>query len=279
MKKTIQLILSGVLFLSTIIANAQISTSTGGAINVLPNSPTSNTNIGIGTTNPTAKLEIIGLPDGQIFASSDDRNKKSLILNAGGLVSGSPIYRMFKFFDYPKSNLASKSSFWFALEDRNDANRFRVQAETDGFTQIVVSNKLEQDVMKINDDGNDNITMTLPKANSFLGIGTSNFVDGTDTYRLAVKGAIRADRVKVYTTWADFVFEKNYKLPTLEEVEKQILLEGHLKDIPSAKEVEAKGIELGEMNKLLLQKVEELTLYVIALDKELKVVKCNLKKQ
>jgi hypothetical protein len=277
MKKSTQLVLTGVLFLSTIIANAQISTSTGGAINVLPNSPTSNTNIGIGTTNPTAKLEIVGLPDGQIFASSDDRNKKSLILNAGGLVSGSSIYRMFKFFDYPKSNLASKSSFWFALEDRNDINRFRVQAETDGFTQIVVSNKLEQDVMKINEDGNDKVTMTLPKANSFLGIGTSTFVDGTDTYRLAVKGAIRADRVKVYTTWADFVFEKNYKLPTLEEVEKQILLEGHLKDIPSAKEVEAKGIELGEMNKLLLQKVEELTLYIIEMNKELQSIKCQIK--
>jgi hypothetical protein len=120
--------------------------------------------------------------------------------------------------------------------------------------------------------------VTLPKANSFLGIGTSNFVDGADIYRLAVKGAIRADRVKVYTTWADFVFEKDYNLSTLEEVEKHIQENGHLKDIPSAKEVEENGIELGEMNKKLLQKIEELTLYILKINKELQEVKSELKK-
>jgi hypothetical protein len=56
-------------------------------------------------------------------------------------------------------------------------------------------------------------------------------------------------------------------------VEKHIITNGHLKDIPSAKTVEEKGIELGEMNKLLLQKIEELTLYVIALNKEIENLK------
>lgn len=101
-----------------------------------------------------------------------------------------------------------------------------------------------------------------------LGIGTTSFVDGTDTYRLSVDGKVRAHAIKVYTDWADFVFEKDYKLPTIDEVEAYIIENGHLKDIPSAKEVEEKGIELGKMNKLLLQKVEELTLYIIELKKE-----------
>ena len=61
----------------------------------------------------------------------------------------------------------------------------------------------------------------------------------------------------------------------LEEVEKHINEKGHLKDIPSAEEVEKNGIELGEMNKLLLQKIEELTLYMIELNKEID----NLKKK
>lgn len=112
--------------------------------------------------------------------------------------------------------------------------------------------------------------------NGNLGIGTSSFADGFDAYRLSVDGAVRAHRVKVYTTWADFVFEDDYDLPSLEEVEKYIAENGHLKDIPSAAKVEAEGIELGEMNKLLLQKVEELTLYLIDMKKELNEVKGKL---
>lgn len=105
--------------------------------------------------------------------------------------------------------------------------------------------------------------------NSNIGIGTSSFVDGADTYKLSVEGKVRAHAVKVYTSWADYVFEDNYNLPTLKEVEAYIQENGHLKDIPSAEEVEESGIELGEMNKLLLQKIEELTLYTIQLKKEI----------
>lgn len=110
-----------------------------------------------------------------------------------------------------------------------------------------------------------------------LGIGTNTFIDGTDTYRLSVKGKVRADAVKVYTDWADFVFESGYELPTLEDVETYINENGHLKGIPSALEVEKNGIELGEMNKLLLQKIEELTLYTIELKKEVEKLKAKNK--
>ena len=106
-----------------------------------------------------------------------------------------------------------------------------------------------------------------------LGIGTSSFLDGLTTYRLSVDGKIRAEGVKVYTDWADYVFENSYNLLTIEEVESFIAKNGHLKDIPSAEEVEKNGIELGEMNKLLLQKIEELTLYVIDLNKEIELLK------
>ena len=106
-----------------------------------------------------------------------------------------------------------------------------------------------------------------------IGIGTMSFVDGSDTYRLSVAGKVRAEAVKVYTDWADYVFEKDYKLPTLKEVEAYIEENGHLKDIPSAEEVEENGIDVGEMNKLLLQKIEELTLYAIELKKEIEELK------
>ena len=61
-----------------------------------------------------------------------------------------------------------------------------------------------------------------------------------------------------------------YNLPTLEEVERHINKKGHLKDIPSAKEVEENGIFLGDMNSKLLQKIEELTLYIIQQEKKIK---------
>lgn len=105
-----------------------------------------------------------------------------------------------------------------------------------------------------------------------------SFVDGVDLYKLSVNGKIRAHGVKIYTDWADYVFEDSYKLSTLLEVENHINKYGHLKDIPSALEVEEKGIELGEMNKLLLQKIEELTLYLIQLNKEIEVIKTKINK-
>ncbi|MGW9686766.1 hypothetical protein [Flagellimonas sp. 2504JD1-5] len=98
-----------------------------------------------------------------------------------------------------------------------------------------------------------------------VGIGTTN----PGSYKLAVKGKIRAEEIKVETGWADYVFKKDYDLPTLEEVEKHIKEKGHLINIPSAKEVEENGIQLGEMNKLLLEKIEELTLYTIQQQKTL----------
>ncbi|MGY5351134.1 hypothetical protein ACXGQW_00935 [Wenyingzhuangia sp. IMCC45533] len=101
-----------------------------------------------------------------------------------------------------------------------------------------------------------------------LGIGTTD----TQGFKLGVNGKIAATEVKValMSNWSDFVFYDNYILPTLKEVENHIKENGHLKDIPSAKEVEKNGIFLGEMNSKLLQKIEELILYTIQQEKKLK---------
>ncbi len=94
-------------------------------------------------------------------------------------------------------------------------------------------------------------------------------VNNTQGYKLAVNGSIRAKEIKVETTnWPDYVFAKDYKLVSLEQTEKHIKEKGHLPGIPSAKEVKANGVDLGEMNARLLQKIEELTLYLIEIKKE-----------
>jgi hypothetical protein len=92
-------------------------------------------------------------------------------------------------------------------------------------------------------------------------------ISASGRYKLAVNGAIRAKAIKVEPTWSDFVFENNNKLKTLGQVEVFIQTNGHLPEIPSAKEVEKEGIEIGQMNALLLQKIEDLTLYMIQMKK------------
>ncbi|MEM7380767.1 MAG: malectin domain-containing carbohydrate-binding protein, partial [Bacteroidota bacterium] len=88
-----------------------------------------------------------------------------------------------------------------------------------------------------------------------VSIGTAS----SGTYKLAVDGNVRAREVRVDSdVWPDYVFEEDYELPSLEEVAKHIQKKGHLINIPSATEIETSGLELGEMNKLLLEKIEEL---------------------
>lgn len=106
-----------------------------------------------------------------------------------------------------------------------------------------------------------------------VGIGTTNFSTCTDCnqYRLFVKDGIKTERIKVAIasseSWADHVFKKDYQLLELKEVERHILEKGHLPNIPSAEEAVKNGIDLGEMDARLLEKIEELTLHAIELNK------------
>ena len=106
------------------------------------------------------------------------------------------------------------------------------------------------------------------QTNGNIGINTTLNPSG---YKLAVGGKIIAEELKVQltTAWPDYVFTEYYKLPTLEEVEKQIKEKGHLANMPSAEEVNCEGFEVGELTRLQQEKIEELTLYIIELNKKL----------
>lgn len=98
-------------------------------------------------------------------------------------------------------------------------------------------------------------------------------------YMLNVDGKIICEelRVQVNTSWPDYVFQKNYKMPTLEELEESVMKNGHLPGIVSAAEVATTGgVEVGEMQRKLLEKVEELYRYVFELNKENKQLKAAL---
>jgi len=87
-------------------------------------------------------------------------------------------------------------------------------------------------------------------------------------YKLDVWGSARASKMVVNATGADFVFEPTYKLPALSDIERYIRQNHHLSEIPSAAEMQKDGMDVGELNTKLLQKVEELTLYLIEKDKD-----------
>jgi len=106
-----------------------------------------------------------------------------------------------------------------------------------------------------------------------VGIGVENPRNALD-----VKGTICADKVEIKViNWSDFVFAKDYKLPTLESVEEHIAEYGHLPEIPSEKEVIENGVDIIQMQAKLLQKIEELTLYTIQQQKHIETLKNEVK--
>ena len=101
--------------------------------------------------------------------------------------------------------------------------------------------------------------------NGNVGIGTSS-----PDAKLTVSGQVHAQEVKVTVNapGPDYVFEKDYQLTSLEEIKNYIDQNKHLPEVPSAKEMEKNGIQLGEMNMLLLKKIEELTLHLLNQEKK-----------
>lgn len=129
-----------------------------------------------------------------------------------------------------------------------------VKIGTESEHPVVLMAGYGRDAMFINTNGN-------------IGIGTHAPGD----YRLAVEGILGARKIKVtQAAWADYVFDSCYQLKPLNQVEQYIQENKHLPDVPSAATVDKEGIDVGDSQALLLKKIEELTLYIIQQNKEIK---------
>lgn len=203
-----------------------------------------NGNVGIGTASPTAQLDVSGIV---VLAGNnsniDNRNGNlplSFLENSGKVLIG-----------------------W---------NRTRGAGETD-----LISNRGGGNVGGFafydhTNNGEENQLMWLTgDGRLMLGLSTGN----TGNNKLAVGGGIIAEAVtvKLQANWPDYVFNPSYKLTSLSEVKSYIDKNGHLPEVPSASAVDKEGINLGEMNKLLMKKVEELTLYLIEMKSEIQELK------
>jgi hypothetical protein len=125
--------------------------------------------------------------------------------------------------------------------------------------------------------------LLVPYQNGFKGKVT---VDGNvligktsqtnPSYKLDVNGNIRANKVVVNTTGADYVFDSTFRLLPIDSLQKFIKRYHHLPDVPAAGVMSASGMDVGDMQKLQLQKIEELTLYLMQKDNEIKELKQEL---
>jgi len=189
-------------------------------------------NVGIGTTVPAAKLTI---------NADANSNTNSILIYSNNVVADS-YTAIGSYFANGNGNVNSQVRFG----NEEVANSKSYLA----FATGTAGTALER--IRINSIGN-------------VGIGITN-----PQNKLDVNGTIHSKEVKVdMNGWSDFVFKKDYTLPTLQEVEKHIAEKGHLENIPSEEEVLKNGINLGEMNSKLLQKIEEMTLYMIEMQKEI----------
>jgi hypothetical protein len=147
------------------------------------------------------------------------------------------------------------------IQARNNGNTSTLYLQTEGGNTYIGDPVNFNSSHRLGVDGNVVVT-------GGLRIGTTLSPGG---YKLAVDGkAICTELVvRLVPNWPDYVFAKNYKLRGLDEVEDFIKKNNHLPGIPSAKTIETTGLGLGEMQKLQMEKIEELTLYIIELKKEM----------
>lgn len=193
-------------------------------------------NFGIGTRTPLAKFDV---RNGNILVKNlVNENSSSAIMIAQSVVD---------------ANFTDVGTSIRTITQNSGGNRYGMQfftMESHGIGQTE----------KLRIDGNGNV-----------GIGTTN-----PDSRLTVAGNIHAQEVKVTVNAGqvpDYVFADDYKLKSLKEVEEYIKQNSHLPEIPSAQEIEEKGLLLAGMNLSLLKKIEEMTLYMIEQDKEMKSLK------
>ncbi len=159
----------------------------------------------------------------------------------------------------------------YILTNNSTTRTLRIGVSNDNYTrgeiEIENNNSPSSSIFfkTSNTSGGATVRMKIT-GNGNVGIGTTN-----PDSKLAVNGNIHAQEVKVdLVGWPDYVLKEGYDLPSLAEVERHIRERGHLINIPSAAEVEENGVQLGEMNKLLLEKIEELTLYILQQEKRIK---------
>ncbi len=267
-------------------------------------------NLGIGTSNPVAKLTIEGgddadpnpfvgngflmmgtvggnnliMDDNEIMTRNSNNsatltlqndggdlkvgsNNKLLVANNGnvGIGTGSP---------NAKLDVNGNVKLGYTTINTGGAGQV-LQLDGDspaiGFTYGSIYSYFQQQATRFQVFSGNNLPFVIAAPQVAIGSYNSN----ASGYLMSVSGKIICEELKVelYNTWPDYVFADDYQMPSLHELKTFIQTNNHLPNIPKATEVAKDGFEVGEMNRKLLEKVEELTLYVIQLQEQIDEMK------
>lgn len=223
--------------------------------------------VGVGTANPTKQLDVVGeakvsgnlWANGSISIGSDlNTFSKFSIVNTNRTaaiqvktIGNSQPYQRLMYFEYNNA----------------DTKILEVVNPTTGITPFALHSNGAMDIH----NGTTRIFHLGTEGSLELRSG------GLQTFKVEATGMIRGRRMKLdLDTWADYVFEPTYQLMPLSEVEAFVKTEKHLPNVPSEQELKADGADVMEMNKILMEKVEELTLYLIQQNKNTEELKKQL---
>jgi hypothetical protein len=210
--------------------------------------------VGIGTSSPTSMLSLLGgginlgTSQGQYTLSAVDNSSTSPLptgTNVFGLFSGDLILR----------------SFWGVSVDLNDGSQGDNGNAT--YSRIPSSSSFT-----INSRTSPTVFSTLFAVRNNGNVLIGKTTQTNTAYKLDVAGGIRANQVVVNTSGADFVFDRSYHLPTLSSLKAYIAQNHHLPEIEPARQMQEEGLNVGDNQIKLLQKIEELTLYLIEKDQK-----------
>lgn len=238
----------------------------------------STANVGIGLSSPSAKLHIKSSHADQfpLIVSNDVQQSKLLVHQNGGVSIGNNIIP-------PIDGLAIENNFkmnymkWmgFGPIEEEQARLLLHHNGVHGYIDF-------KDNLHFRADRNWISSLTL-YGNGSVGVGFGTTYNAGDyrnhDFKLAVNGGIVCEEIKVVgdVPDADFVFENDYKLMSLDKVESFVKTNKHLPDIPSAESFKENGYKVGEMDGMLLRKIEELTLYIIELNKKIETLEAVTK--
>jgi hypothetical protein len=266
--------------------------------NTYPYPSTGNLGIGTGATAPSdAKVAIQGTSGTSILlkATSSDGSERlnlssngalnltgtlnlinqngdsyGLLNDVDGVVINSNILTLNASETYTNGYYTAVNGYYFGIDGS------RLIDDNTGNTNLTSAGGINFNVSASPWGGSNSRAMTI-LADGRIGIGASP----PGQYKFAVNGDAIFTKIKVkpYAGWPDYVFKKNYKLPTLKEVERYIKQYGHLPGIKSAEEVERESLDVGESQAALLKKIEEMTLYMIEVKNQLEMQAKKIKQQ
>ena len=249
-----------------------------------------NGNVGIGIAAGNAKLEVLGGAGNEAIRISSADGAHSRYLSSSNFDVPALSYHAFK------DDILQKTTGEISFLDRPGTSGYNQAVRTSdillktahNWNGIAYGQYLDTTVtIRANQIGGFvGIGISLPQAKLdvngniycrnilYVGIPDANTAAQTNNYKLAVNGPAIFTKavVKLYGNWPDYVFAPTYQLPNLQQVEAYINKHRHLADMPTAQDIEKNGIDLGDNQALLLKKVEELTLYVIELNKKVDAI-------